>query len=251
MKQWILVLMLGVALTACKEDIDLYEGTSSVWFDDNSSGDYEVAWGTIATDVKKMDISLRVNLFGNVTDYPRKFNVRVLSDPADSLYSEAGVDYMPFPLEYEMPAGENHTFIHIELLRTDTLKKQARRFTVQLVPNDEFGLEYMNWDEVDGELVMTNDHCTIWMNEDFPRPWWWHGIGEPIFGEWSQTKGILICDVGKIDREKFQGEVDSGDDNLTSAFLRFVGRKVYLYLQENPTPDEDGELMKMGEQSSY
>lgn len=189
---------------------------------------------------------------GQVTDYPRKFNIEVISNETDSLHSVAGVDYTPFPLEYELPAMQKHVYIDIEVLRTDTLKKQARRFTVQLVPNDELGNDFLEYAELrDGTLVAVNDYCTIYMDEAFPRPWWWWSEGEDIFGEWSATKGMLICDIGKIDRVKFQGEIDGIGDNISVPFLKFVGRKVHLWLQENPTKDEDGEWMEMGENSSY
>lgn len=252
MRGWIFFILLGCLLCACEQEVNLYEGGSSIYFDENSAGFYEVSWGTYDTEIKKMNIQLKVNLFGAVKDYPRKFSIKVISEETDSLHSIAGVDYTPFPLEYEIPAMGNYTYINIELLRTDTLLKQARSFTVQLLTNEEFGFEYMNYDLLkDSSLVMINDHCTIYMDEDFPRPWWWYRVGEPIFGKWSITKGILICDVGNIDREKFHGEIDGIDGNLTEAFLKFVGRKVYLWLQENPTLDEDGEFMEMGEDSSY
>lgn len=64
-------------------------------------------------------------------------------------------------------------------------------------------------------------------------------------------KGILICDVGEIDRAKFQADLDGKDGNLTAGFLKFLGRKVYLWLKEHPTLDEDDEPMEMGEESIY
>lgn len=252
MKSWILLVLFGVALSACKQDIDLYEGGASIYFADNSANFYEVAWGSVDSEIKTMEIRLKVNLMGKVTDYPRKFNIRVISSESDSLHSIAGVDYTPFPLEYEIPAMQDRAYIDIELRRTDTLKKQARRFTVQLVPNEELGFDFIEYDEADdGSLIPVNDHCTIYMSEEFPRPWWWRSVGEDIFGEWSQTKGILICDVGNIDREKFQGEIDGIDDHLSEPFLRFVGRKVHLWLLENPTMDENDEWMVMGDDSIY
>ena len=252
MRQWIFFILIGCLLCACEQDIDLYEQGSSIYFDDNSAGLYEFSWSTFDSDVKKMTIQLRVNLCGMVKDYSRKFNIKVISSETDSLHSIAGVDYTPLVLEHEMPAMANHMYIDVELLRTDTLLKQARRFTIQLVPNDELGFEFMKYTVLDdGSIVSTSDYCVIYMDEEFPRPWWWSRIGESIFGEWSIKKGILICDVGHIDRELFQGEIDSGSGNLTSAFLRFVGRKVHLWLLENPTLDEDDEPMEMGESSIY
>ena len=253
MRKWIIFILFGCSLFACKEqEIDPYEGNSSIYFDDNNAGFYEVSWGTWATEIKEMKVRLKVNLFGMVKDYPRKFNIRVVSNETDTLHSVAGVDYKEFPLEYEMPAMENHTYIDINLLRTDTLRKQARRFTVYLTTNEEFGFEYMNYDMLkDSTLVMINNSCTIYMDEEFPRPGWWSRQGEPVFGEWSMKKGILICDVGEIDRAKFQADLDGKDGNLTAGFLKFLGRKVYLWLKEHTTLDEDDEPMEMGEESIY
>ena len=253
MRRWIFFMLFGSVLFACKQEIDLYEGESSIYFDDNYAGYYEVTWSTTDSDIKKMDIQLKVNLFGAVKDYPRKFNIQVISEETDSLHACPGVDYTPFPLEYEMPAMVNHTYINIELLRTDTLLKQGRMFTVQLVPNENFGFEYMKyyWNPEDSTNVALNDHCTVYMDEKFPEPWWWYRIGVPIFGKWSVTKGLLICDVGGIERAKLQGDLNGIDGALTEAFLKFVGRKVHLWLQEHPTLDEDGEPMEMGEDSIY
>ena len=73
-------MLFGSVLFACKQEIDLYEGESSIYFDDNYAGYYEVTWSTTDSDIKKMDIQLKVNLFGAVKDYPRKFNIQVISD---------------------------------------------------------------------------------------------------------------------------------------------------------------------------
>ena len=255
MKFWIGLLLLAITMSACQQDIDLYEGSSSLYFDENSAGMYEVHWGVLNSDIKKVNVRLRVNLMGQVTDYPRKFSIKVVSNETDSLHSVAGVDYTPFPLEYELPAMEEHLYIDIEVLRTDTLKKQARRFSVELVPNDELGKDFREYDESsDGTLVALNDYCIIYMDEEFPRPWWWQGDREDIFGEWSAKKGEVICDIGKIDRVKFQGEIDGIGDHISEEFLRFVGRKVQMWLDEkeeegDPVMDEDGEPMIMGEDS--
>ena len=38
MRQWIFFIIMGCSVCACKQDIDLYEGNSSIYFDDNSAG---------------------------------------------------------------------------------------------------------------------------------------------------------------------------------------------------------------------
>lgn len=252
MKQWIFALLLCFCIGACKEDIDLFEGRSSIYFPNDGYDTLWIPWGMMNTDRKTMDLRLEVKLFGAVTDYARKFNIQVISDVTDSLHAVEGVDYAPFPLEYEMPPLSGSAFIDIQLLRTDTLKKQARRFTVKLLSNDDFAFEYMNYVMLaDSTYMMTSDHYVIYMDETFPEPWWWYRIGKPLFGKWSVKKGILICDVANIDRERFQGDLDGKNGNMTESFLKFVGRKVHLWLLQHPTPDEDGEPMVMGESSIY
>lgn len=252
MRKLIFTLTLCMLLSCCKEDIALFEGDSSIYF----ANDYDtlyVSWGMIPTEIKTQKIQLRVNLFGEVKAYSRKFNIQVEAEETDSLHAQVGTDYLPFPLEYEMPPLTDHILIDIELVRTDTLMKQARRFTVRLLENEEFGFEYMTYRrrKSDDAVISVNDHWAVYMNEEFPRPWWWNRVGEPIFGKWSAKKGILICDIGKIDRPLFYDELTGVDGRLTEARLKFVGRKVYLWLLENPTPDEDGNLMEMGEESIY
>ena len=252
MRKLIFALVLGVIFSCCKEDIALFEGNSSIYFDNDYDTLY-VSWGMVPTGIKTQEVQLRVNLFGEVKTYPRKFNILVQAEETDTLHAQAGVDYLSFPLEYEMPPLTDHIFIDIELLRTDTLMKQARRFTVRLLENEEFGFEYMKYRrrKSDDALIPVNDHWAIQMNEEFPRPWWWYRIGEPIFGGWSAKKGILICDIGNIDRPLFFDDLTGVDGRLTEARLKFVGRKLHLWLQENPTPDEDGNPMEMGEESIY
>lgn len=250
MKPLIFALLLCLLFGSCKQEIDLYEGGSSIYFPYQGLDTFWIAWGAVNSSERTMDLSLQVQLFGKVTNYPRKFSIKVISDEADSLHAVAGVDYEPFPLEYEMPPLSDHAFIDITLLRTDTLIKQGRRFTVQLLSNEEFGFEYMNYKMLpDSTYVMTDDHMVIYMDETFPEPSWWFRVGVPAFGKWSPTKGILICDVAGIDREKFQSDLDGKNGNLTVNYIKFVGRKIHLWLLEHPTLDENGELMEMGEES--
>ena len=41
MRRWIFFMLFGSVLFACKQEIDLYEGESSIYFDDNYAGYYE------------------------------------------------------------------------------------------------------------------------------------------------------------------------------------------------------------------
>ena len=46
-----------------------------------------------------------------------------------------------------------------------------------------------------------------------------------------------------IDREDFVGT------KLTEGYLKFVGKYMHRWLQDNPNTDEDGKPMEMGEAS--
>lgn len=237
---------------SCEEKIDLYQGGSSFYFEMVDNDTLTHSWGIIDSDIREAVLTLRVNLFGKVTDYPRKFTIRVVSEFPDSIKAIEGVHYRSIPLEYEMPPMENHVDIPITLLR-DSIKK-TNCFEVFLEPNDDFDFGYMRWAEVTdsvGNVIdtyMYDDHRVIRQNEKFPMPSWWNTQDEWV-GDWSEVKGTLMCEVMNIDRKKFQLPLDS-DGALTYAQVRFISIQMAYYFYENETYDEDGVLIEMGE-SAY
>ena len=239
-------------LYSCEKDIATYDDGSAIYFDMSTDDTLTYSWGLIESDVREAVLTLRVNLFGKVTDYPRKFTIRVVSNFPDSVKAEEGVNYRSIPLEYEMPPMSDHAEIPITLLRDDA--KSATYFEIFLEPNDEFDFRYMRWVELtDSEgnvtdTVMYDDHRVIKQDEKFPRPSWWN-VQEEWVGEWSETKAELMCEVMNIDRNKFQLALDS-DGALTHAQLRFVAIQMAYYFYENETYDENGVLIEMGE-SAY
>lgn len=68
------------------------------------------------------------------------------------------------------------------------------------------------------------------MNENFPRPGWWTREGQKRFGDWSQTKAGLICDVMNIDREVWLGVL--GEGTFTQGYLSYVGKYMYRWLRK-------------------
>ena len=240
------------AVYGCEKEIDVYKGGSAIYFDMEDHDTLTYSWGIVDSDIREAVLTLRVNLFGKVTDYPRKFTIRVVSNFPDSVKAVEGVNYRSFPLEYEMPPMADYAEIPITLLRDDT--KSASYFEVFLETNEEFSFDYMRWVELtDSEghvidTVMYDDHRVIMQDEKFPRPSWW-GIQEEWVGEWSEVKGELMCEVMDIDRKKFQLPLDS-DGALTYAQVRFISIQMAYYFMENETYDENGELIEMGE-SAY
>ena len=59
-------------------------------------------------------------------------------------------------------------------------------------------------------------------------------------------KAILICDVLEIDRELWMKDIVAG---LTAGYVKFAGRYMQRWLNENPQYEDDGTLMVMGPES--
>lgn len=147
-----------------------------------------------------------------------------------------------------IPANQAEAFIDIDLLRTEDLVKHPKRFVVKLIENPELQFIYtrevaVQIDSVNFKMRDIDYQRVIVMNENFPMPAWWYVYGTKYFGVWTQKKSSLICDVMGIDREDFVGT------KLTEGYLKFVGKYMHRWLQDNPHTDEDGKPMEMGEAS--
>ncbi len=253
LKYIVLSLCLFKLLTGCEQDLDVYSGGSSIYFSMEDDDTLTYSWGIVDSDVEEAVLNLRVNLFGKVTDYPRKFTIRVFTEFPDSVRAEEGVHYKEFPLEYEMPPMADHVDIPITLLRDKD--QDVSYFEIFLEENEEFDFGYMRWMQPEDSLgnlltpYMYDEHRVIKQDEKFPKPSWW-GTMEDYVGEWSEVKGITMCDVMEIDRKMFQLPLDS-DGALTYAKVRFISIQMAEYFYYNPTLDENGVEIEMGEMAYY
>ena len=221
MKNLLFLLLILVGCVSCEKEMDTYEGGSGIYFADGGlfSDTLRVAWGLKNSDVKKQSIQLKVCLYGNTADYDRKFNIEIYSD-TDTLSAIEGVDFKAFDTEYVVKLIENPELQFI----------YTREVAVQI-------------DSVNFKMRDIDYQRVIVMNENFPMPAWWYVYGTKYFGVWTQKKSSLICDVMGIDREDFVGT------KLTEGYLKFVGKYMHRWLQDNPHTDEDGKPMEMGEAS--
>lgn len=248
--KYLYIILLGLFISACEKDLDTYEGGSGIYFDTSETltDTITVSWGMKDGSVTTQTLTLDVLLYGKVVDYDRKFSIEVVSEATDSLQAQEGTDYDSFPLEYVIPANEASAEVAVPLKRRDDLGEKPRRFTVKLIENAELQFLYTRQASVDSVTSRNIDfQRVIYMDEIFPQPGWWARVGQSRFGDWSQTKASLICDVMGIDRETWLGSVGFG--NFTQGYLSYVGKAMHRYLQEHPTLDEDGEWMEMGPDS--
>ncbi len=245
-----IICLVGLLGGGCEKDLLVYDGGSGIYFDNNEMlhDTISVSWGMKPGDVRKQILPLNVELYGAVKPYDRKFSIEVIADSQDTLKAEEGVDYESFPTEYVMKAGEARTVINVPLLRRENLAEKPRRFVVKLIENDELQFLYGRLTAVDSVNYRELDYQrVIIMDEDFPRPTWWTRYGESRFGEFSQKKASLICDVMAIDREEWM----EMKGRVTAGYLSYVGKYMHQYLQEQEPPilDENGEPMEMGPDS--
>lgn len=243
--------------SACKEEIPIYEGESGIYFSTQNMmlDTIFVPWGLKESEVTEQEYTLKVCLFGAVKPYDRKFSVRVNADASDTLAAVEGVDFRALDEEYVMPANQAEAPIKITLLRRPDLDKKARRFTVHLEENDdlkflysrELSLDSTQWVN-DVKVRRLDLQRTIYMDERFQVPNWWPLCGTNYFGTYSSKKMILICDVMNISRADFIAPF-SMENRITDGYLKFVGRYMHRWLQENPQTEEDGTPMEMGNAS--
>lgn len=280
----LLVTAAATAMTGCTEDLDTYQGENGIYFDMSYQGGVmltdtvSVSWGMKNSSITSQVINLNVKLLGNTAPVDRAFDIVVETaimpggsvippvvepepDPDDpsqttetkipTLDASVDVDFIMPATTYVLPAGKAEVTIPVTVLRNETLHLAKRAFKISLVENDElkflFSRSLPQYNE-DGDVTYypMDYQRVIVLDEDFPIPYWWVIRGEPYFGDWSQKKAALICDVMNIDREKW---VD--DSALSEGYLKFCGRYMYNYLLENPHYEDDGSLMVMGEKSSY
>lgn len=258
MRKNIILLFIFLALFSCVKDIDTYKGGSGIYFDSKHNkrevqDTIFVSWGLKNSDVKEQDIKLRVCLYGNTAEYDRQFSIKIEVETDETFAAKEGTDYKSIPLVHTIKANTAEAFINITLLRNEELKNNPKRFKIKLIESPELAFIYSRRKEigVDGggfSYRQIDFERVISMNENFPPPSWWFLYGNRFFGKWSIKKSILICDVMNIDRETWMA---SDDKALTQGYLKFTGRYMHRWLQEQEPKilDEDGKPMEMGKES--
>lgn len=266
------------SLTGCHEDLDTYEGETGIYFDtmykggETLSDTITVAWGMKSSSETSQVIELNVKLLGHTAPVDRTFEIKVetaimpdgsempvLPEPepgmepyVPTLDAEEGVDFVMPPTTYVLKAGEAEVKIPVTVLRSGSLSQAKRAFKLSLVEDENFKFLYSRVQAIakedsEVEYYPLDLQRVIVSNENFPIPAWWSYRGTPYFGTWTQKKASLICDVMGLDRERWL-ETDLSKA-YSAGYLKFCGRYMHNWLQENPQKEDDGTDMVMGVQS--
>jgi hypothetical protein len=265
-----------IALGSCEQkELKDYDGPESVYFFVQHYPEGYVSSGTISSiddwvvdsvskvefvklgAVTRYETLIRVKTTGATKNYDRTFRMKI---DTDSTTAVEGMDYEAFPLEGVISANTIYTDIPITLLRNVQLQTSERQLVLQLLPTDDFTLDFSVWRGVNDQLYSHRyDKLTfnatrhaIRVNDIMPKPSRWPTEGTPTltykegdgyFGMFSQKKLLLICE-----------QLDLTYDYFTSAetmsVYMCINIAVYMseylkqqYLNRTPVLEEDGRLM--------
>lgn len=252
------LLILAITLSSCEHDIATYSGEVGLYFEGKQMSDtIGVSWAYYADSVEKISTTVRVLTLGGPVDYDRPFKMTPVLHRIPNEQAIEGIDYTPFSYDGVIRAGEAYMDLKIELLRNpELLTGVSKIFTFRLEENDEFKFIFnryfdMKRVEENGDTIAfkryIDTYRTFIISEEIPIQYWWYytsGIGYKYLGPWSVKKSLLICEMLGIDRKIWL----SGNLVLpfTEATIKFAGRYMHRWLQENPTLEENGEWMEMG-----
>ena len=246
-------ILLATVLVSCEKELMNYTGKDGIYFDTDGMIDDTVSvhWGLKNSEVTEQTIDLKVLLIGNVADHDRSFNVEVVTREGDDSAAIEGIHYEPIAKQHTIKAGEAETTISVKLKRSADIQNKPVRFAIKLVENDELAFIYTRYgsqivNDTTVESRALDYQRAIYIDENFPIPTWWSYYGVQYFGTWSMKKAILICDVMEIDRELWMKDIFTG---LSAGYLKFAGRYMQRWLNENPQYEDDGSLMVMGPDS--
>ena len=260
-----IVYLLTAFFTSCEKELMPYEGMEGIYFAvqagyNNSS---ESSWPFIPiskvqlgnTSGSDTTIQLKVMVTGPAKNYDRNFQVVI--NP-EGTTAEVNIHYKPLGSEFSIPAGQLMTYIPVTILRTADLKLASKRFGLRLVPNEQLGLSFPDWDAIPGlnsssEPIVENFDASIHeiiISDYLPKPEVWLGwIVEGTkqeagsWGNYSEKKLLLMCELMNLTYDDF-----SSRDKMPTVLSNLTSRVMVKYLtarmdEGNPILDEDGRLM--------
>ena len=216
-----ILMILVLALVSCQERHPVLFGEVSGVYFNNLSGSMSVV-DTIdvtfvyeATD--ELEVPVRVQLVGKVTDYDRDVTIIVSSDDA-----QKDVDYTLPPKAF-IPAGAAYADYVVTLKRTQALKSKKKTLNLEVCANEHFTLPVTEMVQI-ADTVSTL-HYRITFSDMFTKaPATWDAN---LVGEFTQQKFELICKVLDIDPDDF-----NDGSKITLAKLLYISTEMTYYVKE-------------------
>lgn len=178
----------------CESEYEEYHGTNVIYMNEDTDT-LRISFTYINDDT--LHANIKIKTIGDVCDYDRIVDLSFVFTCV-----EPGIDIEPLAESYAVKAGENSLVVPIVMKRTETLQKEEKRITMELHEN-EFFKTYYSYGAGDRISWVKTDRLkfTLIFSEFMTTPpscW-----DKYMLGDFSPKKFRLICDVMKIEREKF------------------------------------------------
>ncbi|SKB38605.1 protein of unknown function [Sphingobacterium nematocida] len=251
--------------SSCEKGIMSYEGVEGIYFavQGGSNSGLQSSWPFIPTSKLQLGnvsgsdttIHLKVMVTGPVKKYDRSFQVVINPEVTTA---EINIHYKPLADSYTIPAGQVLTYVPITILRTGDLKLASKQIGLRLVPNEQLGLSFPDWDAIPGldatdEAIVSNFDASIHeilISDYLPRPGGWSGLivegtNEETgnWGNYSEKKLLLMCELMNLTYDSF-----STRETMPAVLINLTTREMVKYLTArmsagDPIVEEDGRLM--------
>lgn len=260
-----MVCLLIAFFSSCEKGIMSYEGVEGIYFavqGGNNSGS-ETSWPFIPTSKVQLGnasgsdttIRLKVMVTGPVKNYDRSFQVIINPEVTTA---EVNIHYKSLASSFSIPAGQVLTYVPITILRTTDLKLASKQIGLRLVPTEQLGLSFPDWDAIPGlgttdEAIVSNFDASmheLLISDYLPKPAGWsgwivEGTNEETgnWGNYSEKKLILMCELMNLTYDDF-----SSMEKMPPVLINLTTREMVKYLTArmsagDPVVEEDGRLM--------
>ena len=204
--------LLGLlAFSSCEKEMDDYQGQDGLYFDvqytDTPHYTNPEMWAhqlytwvrffSMPDETDETQLSLKVNVVGEASDYDRTFNVAVVTDSTTAV---GGQEYKDLSERCVIKAGETCGYVTLTALRSDRIVDEVVQLQLTLVPNEYFNLPLTYLVKMPGRY---SEELTAFYRNPDPRihnifisdvltqPKYWHND----FGDYSNEKMKLFLEL--------------------------------------------------------
>lgn len=236
-----IAVVIVMCLMSCSEaDKEMFDTSfASICFEPDSVADDNIinkdsilvfSFAKFTPDVTAYDVEVPILVTGMPADHDRQFSVAII----DSLTTaRESVNYEALKNTYIMPAGAVCAMVPVTLLRTPDIQSHQLQIGLKAISSGDFG----------SPVIDEKSKIVVQFSDQLEKPAWWD-YWIYWFGKFSRTKyqrWVTIYGTDETELKSVSRKVNN---------YAFMHPKVAVsqnelrnYFIENPTYDEDGELI--------
>jgi hypothetical protein len=198
MKKIIIAYIVLVACACTKEDIELYDGGTAIYFEELQVNTLRIMdtieFGFGPTPFTECEIPIRVKATGDVMDVDRRVNVKV-ENTENAL---RGRDF-DADTEFTFPAGAASSTVSVKLYRGAEDDDTTRFVTLRLEPNEYFSTDLPFRYRTSSDSVDVT-RITIQFTSAMPQPRYYMTM---VMGYFSVDKLLLVNELCNMTYDKW------------------------------------------------